>query len=137
MNDNMKLRRLEMILALVGGGRYLERLHGDLQEALRNLEDHVNSEQKDAKLTLDLKVTFTLDRAMLLKIAADHTLKEPRFPAGQGIAWLDDGEITPQNPQQMRFDLRDAGPRHDTYGGDVIESPRVIDGGAAARNFAD
>ena len=139
MSEGMKLRRLEMILALVGNGRYLERLHTDLHQNLQELEDFVNSEQKDAKLSLTLKLDFSLDRTMLLKLAANHSFKTPKLPVAQGIAWLDDGEVTPQNPQQLRFDLREtSGSRADTYGGDVIEGSRqIIEGGGADRRFAD
>lgn len=33
------MRRLETILALVGGGAYLHRLHAEIAEKLRGLED--------------------------------------------------------------------------------------------------
>ena len=74
------VRRIETILALVGGGNYLNRLHAEIAEKLRDLEDFVNSEKKDSTLTLDLKVKFTLSRDGMLRLTADHKFAEPKLP---------------------------------------------------------
>lgn len=126
--DTLKLRRLEMILALasIGGVSYLDRLHADMRDELKDLEDFVNDQNRDADLTLDLKVKMTLTREGLLKLSAKHNFKSPQLPAAGGIAWISNGEVTPQNPAQMRFNLQPAPAPIRSYaddgGAEVIET---------------
>ncbi len=134
----MEIRRVEPMLGLIGNGRFLERLHAEMADKLRGLEDWVNDQNKDGSLDLTLKVKFSLGRDGLLRLKGEYDLKLPKEPASQGVAWLDNGALSPNNPNQMRFDLRNAAePRH-TYGGDVVDGWRVIeDGSNEPRRFAE
>lgn len=127
MNNNQPVRRIESLLALVGNGQYLRRLHSETAQHLRDLEDHVTSEKRDASMTLTIKLKVTLDRTGLARLTADHDFKDPKVPASMGVAFLNDGQITPQNPAQMRFDLRDA----------AMDAEIVDDMPVAESRFAD
>lgn len=108
-DDTPRLRRLESILGMCGkGGDYLDRLHGDMHQNFVDLEDFVNGENKDASLTITVTLKVSLDRTGLMKLNASHKIKKPEPPASGGIAWMDNGNVTPSNPAQGRFDLREA-----------------------------
>lgn len=126
------VRRIETILALVGGGNYLNRLHAEIAEKLRDLEDFVNSEKKDSTLTLDLKVKFTLSRDGMLRLTADHKFAEPKLPPQMGVAFLDNGDVVTHNPAQGRFDLRDVSDARGAASSDVVDV-----GGGYDRRYGD
>lgn len=123
----MELRRLEQMLAMLGGG-FLPRLHAALAQSLRNLEDYVKDQNKDATLTFNLTVKFSLGRDGLLRMTGNYDLKEPKEPAAAGVAWLDDGALSARNPAQQYFDFPESARARDT-GATVIEgnSAPVVD----------
>lgn len=132
MTGSPIVRRLETILALVGGGAYLHRLHAEIAEKLRGLEDFVNSEKKDSTLTLTMKVKFTLSRDGMLRLTADHSFAEPKMPAQMGVAFLDNGDVVTHNPAQGRFDLRDVSDARSAGSAEVVDV-----GGGYGRRFGD
>lgn len=132
----MEIRRLEQMLAMLGGD-FLRRMHGDIAEELRDLEDFVKDQNKDAALTFSLDLRFALGRDGLLRMTGDYKLKPPKAPAAAGVAWLDDGALTPQNPAQRHFQFDPDTAR--VTNGQRYESRAddVIDAGSDNRRFAD
>lgn len=131
----MEIRRLEQMLAMLGGD-FLRRMHTELGEELRDLEDFVKDQNKDAALTFNLDIKFALGRDGLLRLTGDYKLKPPKAPAAAGVAWLDDGALTPQNPAQRHFEF-DASTARVTNGQSSYSRGDVIDAGDDSRRFAD
>lgn len=136
----MGIKRIEAMLSLIGAGKFLDRLHAELNEELQNLEDHVNSENADATLSLTIKVDFKLCRDGSMQLKGDTVFKRPKMKAFGGVAWLDNGELSPQNPAQLNMDLtRGSAPVRGFVPAieEATEIPTHADIGYGSRTFAD
>lgn len=104
-----ELRTLEQVLSLFDGGLFIDQLMLDHAKLIDAIALQVDSTQAAAGGSITIKLTYKQDRMGTLEMKAVKETVLPKDPPAKAIAWTtDDGMITPQNPNQMRMDLRDA-----------------------------
>lgn len=109
MADN-ELHTIDQILALADGGDFLSQLKGDHRNMILAMHQHQMQFGGNAKASVSIKITYTLDHKLNMKMTAVADVKPPKEPIASAIAWTSaDGYLTPENPQQMKMELRDAG----------------------------
>lgn len=104
------LRSLDQVLSLADNGDYLPELLADHTELIQALKDFANAYGAKATGSFTLKITYKTDQYGALDVAFTHEVKKPKRPGAKAIAWATaDGAVTPNNPAQLRFGIRDAG----------------------------
>lgn len=104
-----ELRSLDQILSMPANGDFLMQFLADHAELITALQNHQMSHGGTAKGGFTIKVDYKLDRTLTMRMEATATFAAPKEPAASAAVWTTaDGLLTPQNPKQMTFDLREA-----------------------------
>lgn len=105
-----ELHSLDQILALADGGDFLSGLMDEHRELMLKMHNHQMEFGGEAKGTVSIKISYALDRKLNMKMKVVSDVKAPKEPTASAIAWTSaDGYLTPENPQQIKMELRDAG----------------------------
>lgn len=108
MLETPELTTLGQIMALPENGDFLQRFMGDHADLIQAMHTHQMNNGGKVKASFTIKVDYVLDKGLTLSMQAEATIKKPKPPAATAVAWTTpDGMLTPQNPKQMAFELRD------------------------------
>lgn len=96
-------RSFATFLAILEEGQF----HDDLSEELRNLNADMNNAFRDTggtiKGEMSIKLKFTLKDGLFL-IIPDFSVKKPKKPRRQSVAWSTPGNnFSANNPKQMNM----------------------------------
>jgi hypothetical protein len=112
--SNLELRTLDQIMALPDNGDFLSGFLEEHRNLILALHQHQMEYGGKPKGSFTLKVNYELDRKLTLNMTAKAEVTPPTEPAASAVAWTSaDGFVTPENPAQMKMDLRDAGSHRD------------------------
>jgi hypothetical protein len=102
------------LLAELGDGEIIQQIDSELLELMRRTTEVASSRGVEGKAigALSIKVTFKVSARGEAEIAADHSIKPPKFPSAITRRWVDPktSAIIDRNPKQMALPLRDAIP---------------------------
>lgn len=110
-----ELRGIDPILGLLDNGAYHPTLLADIAKLVSEMQDFSRAfGGVKASGTLDLKLSFRIDRFGQIDLEAGHKISTPKAPKSKGVAWTtEDGGLTPANPNQMALPLRDVSAARD------------------------
>ena len=107
-------KKFHALLAELDDGGIEGQLDEELQELLRKTLDVAVSRGQagEAVGQLTLKVNFKITAQGEVEIAADHSIKAPKFPSAVTRRWVDPktAAILDKNPKQLGLPLRDGLP---------------------------
>jgi hypothetical protein len=97
----------------------------ELQTLLKNLAEHAAFTRSDAKGSLTLKLSFSVESNGITNIGYDIGVKTPKRKTGKTTMWLTrGGNLSVSNPRQQSLPLRDvAQPRNFV---DVVPDNRQV-----------
>ena len=115
-----ELRTLDQIMALPDNGDFLSGFLEEHRDLILALHQHQMEFGGKPKGSFTITVSYELDRKLNLNMTAKADVKPPKESAASAVAWTSaDGFVTPENPQQMKMNLRDAAsPREIRSAGD-------------------
>lgn len=109
-----ELRSLDQILGSIvseDGETLLDLVLAENAETIRKLRDHSRAYGGTPKGSVTLTLNYGLNRKGEVAASGKIATKTPNAPAASATLWSNaEGDLSPVNPDQMRFELRDATP---------------------------
>lgn len=103
------LRTIDQILAIPDEGNFLSELLQENADLIAELQDHQKAYGGAPKGSLSISIAYELGKGGIVNMKASFATKAPKTPAASAVAWVTrDGDLTPENPAQMKLNLRDA-----------------------------
>jgi hypothetical protein len=110
MKDNLEIRSLDHLLALLDGGNFLAEVIDGTADLQKALLDHRAEHGGKPKGEMVMKVKYELAKSGDVKINGEVEFKRPKAPAASGVAYVDDdGQLTLHSPflARMKGGVRD------------------------------
>lgn len=123
-HDPYKMRSLEQILTLFGGGHFLVEVMDGHKTLMQDLLDHqAEHGSKGCQGTMTIQLSYAVGNAGDVGMGATVTFKAPKKPPSSASAYINDaGELTLYSPMMARMHggVRDATETpHDPETGEV------------------
>ena len=107
--QEIALTRIGDILELPDYGDFairFEERHRELIETMIVRQAEIDGKVKGG---FTINFSYELNRKGELSVSASMEFKHPKEPGAKAVAWhTEDGYLTPNNPNQKKFDFRDA-----------------------------
>ena len=101
------VRNFGVFLTQIRDGEVNAEASRELRDLLLALAEHA-SKQGKAKGKLTLAFNFSVDARGVVAVGVETKVQTPKPERGAGIFWLtDDGNLSVQNPKQVRIPFRD------------------------------
>jgi hypothetical protein len=114
MAEEKPTKKFHALLSELDDGSISAQLDEELTELMRKTQEVAVSRGQagEALGSLTLKIAFKVSASGEVEIAADHSIKAPKFPSAVTRRWLDPktSAILDKNPKQMALNLRDGLP---------------------------
>jgi hypothetical protein len=111
MADEKTAKKFHVLLSELDDGGISGQLDEQLTELIRKIQEVAVSRgvNGEAVGTMTLKVGFRVTASGEVEIAADHSIKAPKFPSAVTRRWVDPktAAILDKNPKQMSLPMRD------------------------------